>query len=63
MPYPAQGWHGLFCTFANMFVQAMDVNRLHETLAGLDLIVVVDHQLTETAKWADAAKAAGMQKK
>ena len=53
VPYPEQGWHGLFCTFANMFVQAMDVNRLHETLAGLDLIVVVDHQLTETAKWAD----------
>jgi anaerobic selenocysteine-containing dehydrogenase len=53
VPYPEQGWHGLFCTFANMFVQAMDVNRLHETLAGLDLIVVVDHQMTETVKWAD----------
>jgi anaerobic selenocysteine-containing dehydrogenase len=53
VPYPEQGWHGLFCTFANMFVQSMDVNRLHETLAGLDLIVVVDHQMTETVKWAD----------
>lgn len=53
VPYPAQGWHGLVCTFANMFVQAMDVNRLHETLAGLDLIVVVDHQMTETVRWAD----------
>ncbi len=53
VPYPKQGWHGLFCTFANMFVQAMDVNRLHETLAGLDLVVVVDHQRTETVKWAD----------
>ncbi len=53
VPYPEQGWHGLFCTFANMFVQAMDVNRLHETLAGLDLVVVVDHQMTETVKWAD----------
>ncbi len=53
VPYPEQGWHGLFCTFANMFVQSMDVNRLHETLAGLDLVVVVDHQMTETAKWAD----------
>jgi anaerobic selenocysteine-containing dehydrogenase len=53
VPYPASGWHGLVCTFANMFVQAMDVNRLHETLAGLDLIVVVDHQRTETVKWAD----------
>ena len=53
VPYPENGWHGLFCTFANMFVQAMDVNRLHETLRGLDLIVVVDHQMTETVKWAD----------
>ena len=53
VPYPEQGWHGLVCTFANMFVQAMDVNRLHETLAGLDLVVVVDHQMTETVKWAD----------
>ncbi len=53
VPYPKNGWHGLFCTFANMFVQAMDVNRLHETLAGLDLVVVVDHQMTETVKWAD----------
>ena len=31
----------------------MDVNRLHQTLAGLDLIVVVDHQMTETVRWAD----------
>jgi nitrate reductase / nitrite oxidoreductase, alpha subunit len=53
VPYPEQGWHGLVCTFANMFVQAMDVNRLHETLRGLDLVVVVDHQMTETVKWAD----------
>lgn len=53
VPYPKNGWHGLFCTFANMFVQAMDVNRLHETLAGLELVVVVDHQKTETVKWAD----------
>lgn len=53
VPYPKQGWHALICTFANMFVQAMDVNRLHETLAGLDLVVVVDHQRTETVKWAD----------
>jgi anaerobic selenocysteine-containing dehydrogenase len=53
VPYPKQGWHALICTFANMFVQSMDVNRLHETLAGLDLVVVVDHQMTETVKWAD----------
>jgi anaerobic selenocysteine-containing dehydrogenase len=53
VPYPKNGWHGLVCTFANMFVQSMDVNRLHETLRGLDLVVVVDHQMTETVKWAD----------
>jgi anaerobic selenocysteine-containing dehydrogenase len=53
VPYPKNGWHGLICTFANLFVQAMDVNRLHTTLAGLDLVVVVDHQRTETVTWAD----------
>lgn len=53
VPYPKNGWHGLICTFANMFVQAMDVNRLHETLRDLDLVVVVDHQMTETVRWAD----------
>src|SRR5690606_25267154 len=41
------------CTFANMFVQAPDVNRLYETLDGLDLIVTVDHQMTDTARYAD----------
>ncbi|HEY6057192.1 MAG TPA: molybdopterin-dependent oxidoreductase, partial [Candidatus Limnocylindrales bacterium] len=45
--------HALVCTFANLFIQAMDVNRLHETLRGLDLIVVADHQMTDTVKWAD----------
>jgi anaerobic selenocysteine-containing dehydrogenase len=53
VPYPTEGFHALVCTFANMFIQSMDVNRLHQTLAGLDLIVVVDHQMTDTARWAD----------
>ncbi|MFZ5853779.1 MAG: molybdopterin-dependent oxidoreductase [Chloroflexota bacterium] len=53
VPYPKNGFHALVCTFANMFIQAMDVNRLHQTLAGLDLIVVVDHQMTDTVRWAD----------
>jgi anaerobic selenocysteine-containing dehydrogenase len=53
VPYPKAGYKGLFCTFANMFVQAPDVNRLYETLDGLDLIVVVDHQMTDTASYAD----------
>jgi anaerobic selenocysteine-containing dehydrogenase len=53
VPYPKAGYHALICTFANLFVQAMDVNRLHQTLAGCDLVVVVDHQRTHTVEWAD----------
>jgi anaerobic selenocysteine-containing dehydrogenase len=52
-PYPENGWKALVCTFANMFLQSMDVNRLHETLAGCELVVVADHQMTDTAQWAD----------
>jgi anaerobic selenocysteine-containing dehydrogenase len=53
VPFPKNGWKALFCTFANLFIQAMDVNRLHQTLAGCELIVVMDHQMTDTVKWAD----------
>lgn len=53
VPYPKAGYHALVCTFANLFVQSMDVNRLHETLAGCELIVVMDHQRTHTVEWAD----------
>ena len=53
VPYPAAGYKALFCTFANMFVQAPDVNTLYKTLDSLDLIVVVDHQMTDTANYAD----------
>ena len=53
VPFPKNGWKALFCTFANMFIQAMDVNRLHQTLDGCELVVVMDHQMTDTAKWAD----------
>ncbi len=53
VPYPKNGFKALFCTFANMFLQAMDVNRLHQTLEGCELVVVVDHQMTDTANWAD----------
>ena len=53
VPYPENGFKALICTFANMFLQAMDVNRLHQTLDGCELVVVVDHQMTDTAKWAD----------
>jgi anaerobic selenocysteine-containing dehydrogenase len=53
VPFPKNGWKALFCTFANMFIQGMDVNRLHQTLAGCELVVVVDHQMTDTVKYAD----------
>ena len=53
IPYPEHGFKALFCTFANMFVQSPDLNRLYETLDELDLIVVADPILTETAKYAD----------
>jgi anaerobic selenocysteine-containing dehydrogenase len=53
VPYPQNGWKALFCSFANMFIQGMDVNRLHQTLEGCELVVVVDHQMTDTVKWAD----------
>ncbi|MCC6618677.1 MAG: molybdopterin-dependent oxidoreductase [Chloroflexi bacterium] len=53
VPYPANGFHALVVTFANMFVQSPDLNRLHQTLSQLDLVVVVDHQMTETVRWAD----------
>jgi anaerobic selenocysteine-containing dehydrogenase len=53
VPYPENGFKALFCTFANMFVQSPDLNRLYETLDGLELIVVVDPIMTETAGYAD----------
>lgn len=53
VPYPKAGYKGLVCTFANMFVQSPDLNRLYETLDALDLIVVGDHQMTDTARYAD----------
>lgn len=53
IPYPKAGFRGLVCTFANMFVQSPDLNRLYETLDGLDLIVVADHQMTDTVRHAD----------
>lgn len=53
VPYPEHGFKALFCTFANLFVQAPDLNRLYETLDALELIVVADPILTETAKYAD----------
>lgn len=53
VPYPRNGFKALFCTFANMFVQSPDLNRLYETLDELELIVVADPIMTETAGYAD----------
>ena len=53
VPYPKAGYKGLVCTFANMFLQSPDLNRLFETLDELELIVVVDHQMTDTVRHAD----------
>jgi anaerobic selenocysteine-containing dehydrogenase len=53
IPYPEAGYKGLICTFANMFVQSPDLNRLYDTLDELELIVVVDPQMTDTARYAD----------
>jgi anaerobic selenocysteine-containing dehydrogenase len=53
VPYPRHGFKALWCSFANMFVQSPDLNRLYQTLDELDLIVVTDPILTETAMYAD----------
>jgi anaerobic selenocysteine-containing dehydrogenase len=53
VPYPESGYKGLFCTFSNLMVQSPDINRLFRTLDELELIVVVDHQRTDTVTYAD----------
>jgi len=53
IPYPKSGYKGLVCTFSNMMVQSPDLNRLYKTLDELELIVVVDHQKTDTVAYAD----------
>jgi anaerobic selenocysteine-containing dehydrogenase len=53
VPYPQHGFKALFCTFSNMFVQSPDLNRLYQTLDELELIVVADPQMTDTARRAD----------
>ena len=53
VPYPASGFKALVVTFANLFLQSMDLNQLHRTLGEQELIVVVDHQRTDTVAWAD----------
>jgi len=53
VPYPAAGFKGLVCAFANLAIQGPDTNRLLDTLRALELVVVADHQMTDTVRWAD----------
>jgi anaerobic selenocysteine-containing dehydrogenase len=52
-PYPANGFKALFLTFSNFLLQSPNLNKVYERLAEMELVVVVDHQMTETAKAAD----------
>jgi anaerobic selenocysteine-containing dehydrogenase len=53
VPYPASGFKALFLTFSNFMLQSPNINQVHERLAEMELVVDVDHQMTETATWAD----------
>ena len=47
------GCKALFCTFANMFAAGDGREPAPRDARRLELVVVVDHQMTDTAKWAD----------
>ena len=53
VPYPENGFKALFLTFSNFLLQSPNINQVYERLAEMELVVDVDHQMTETAKWAD----------
>ncbi|MFA5891886.1 MAG: molybdopterin-dependent oxidoreductase [Actinomycetota bacterium] len=53
VPYPKNGFKALFCTFSNFLVQSPDLNKVYERIDALDLFVVVDPQMTDTARYAD----------
>ena len=53
VPYPKSGFKALVCTFANMFAAVAQPEQVYERLDELELIVVVDHQMTDTAAYAD----------
>jgi anaerobic selenocysteine-containing dehydrogenase len=52
-PYPENGFKALFLTFSNFLLQSPNLNKVYERLSEMELVVDVDHQMTETAKWAD----------
>jgi anaerobic selenocysteine-containing dehydrogenase len=53
VPYPPNGFKALFLTFSNFLVQSPNLNQVYERLREMELVVVVDPQMTETAAWAD----------
>jgi anaerobic selenocysteine-containing dehydrogenase len=53
VPYPANGFKALFLTFSNFLLQSPNLNRVYERLEEMELVVVVEPQMTETAKMAD----------
>jgi anaerobic selenocysteine-containing dehydrogenase len=53
VPYPASGFKALFLTFSNFLLQSPNLNKVYERLEEMELVVVVEPQMTETAKMAD----------
>ncbi|HEX5950141.1 MAG TPA: molybdopterin-dependent oxidoreductase, partial [Actinomycetota bacterium] len=53
VPYPKSGFKALFLTFSNFLLQSPNVNQAFERLAEMELVVDVDHQMTDTARWSD----------
>jgi anaerobic selenocysteine-containing dehydrogenase len=53
VPYPSSGFKALFLTFSNFLVQSPNLNQVYERMKEMELVVVVEPQMTETAKWAD----------
>lgn len=53
VPYPESGFKALFVTFSNFLLQSPNLNQVYERLDEMELVVVVDPQMTETARYAD----------
>jgi anaerobic selenocysteine-containing dehydrogenase len=53
VPYPENGFKALFLTFSNFLLQSPNINKVYERLAEMELVVVVEPQMTETAQHAD----------
>jgi anaerobic selenocysteine-containing dehydrogenase len=53
VPYPKNGFKALFLTFSNFLLQSPNINQVYERLDEMELVVVVEPQMTETARHAD----------